>query len=658
VFQEGEGASGAVVAVAASVWLLGLAIAVARQLRDESAELNRLAVPFLLGSTAFAAIAAVRLLNGEALGVSVQGLALLAVAAAVGALGAVLFRRRDLSALLGAVGLAVGAIAFADLLGGQTLAIAWAAEAAVLAWLAARVGETRYQAGALVYLLLALGHALALDAPLRHLLDESAHPARGVGALAAVVVAALLFGRYGREWKPVTVPSGPIGRFVADAFEAFAGLRPVWRAGAFASAAVLALYAAALGVLEAFVAAGDAFDWGHVAVTALWAAVAAGVFASGLRRPSVALQYAGLVWLGVTLVKLVGHDVASLGPTERGLSALAVAAAALVTGFLVERALAEEGTTVLGGVLLAASAALAAYGSATLVTGDLGSADGDGLALLGAAAVYGLLAAAVFARRLGRGLSTLLGGLALLLAVPASELLLSGTWLVASWAAAAVVLAWLATRLEEPRLHPAALALAVLALGATLVHLAPPLDLLVEDPEPADGVPALLLCLGAVLALARFAPIAVAARDRFDAELAAAGARWRTAALCGAGVVGLYAGSLALLGAAVWTGGASLDTEFQRGHTAVSAFWGVVGLAALYLGLRRYGGSLRLAGFALFGVSLAKIFLYDLSRLDSVTRALSFLAVGAVLLLAGFFYQRLAAAGGEDSGRAEPGSAG
>ena len=44
------------------------------------------------------------------------------------------------------------------------------------------------------------------------------------------------------------------------------------------------------------------------------------------------------------------------------------------------------------------------------------------------------------------------------------------------------------------------------------------------------------------------------------------------------------------------------------------------------------------------GVSLAKIFLYDLANLSSVTRALSFLAVGAVLLLAGFFYQRLTAA--------------
>ena len=40
-------------------------------------------------------------------------------------------------------------------------------------------------------------------------------------------------------------------------------------------------------------------------------------------------------------------------------------------------------------------------------------------------------------------------------------------------------------------------------------------------------------------------------------------------------------------------------------------------------------------------VSLAKIFLYDPSALSSITRALSFLAVGAVLLLGGFFYQRL-----------------
>ena len=109
-----------------------------------------------------------------------------------------------------------------------------------------------------------------------------------------------------------------------------------------------------------------------------------------------------------------------------------------------------------------------------------------------------------------------------------------------------------------------------------------------------------------------------------------------------AAATGVYAGSLAILGLTLGAGDADLTTEFQRGHTAVSAFWGVVALLSLYAGLRRGSPALRLAGFALFGAALAKLFLYDLSALSSVARALSFLAVGAVLLLGGFFYQRLA----------------
>ena len=59
---------------------------------------------------------------------------------------------------------------------------------------------------------------------------------------------------------------------------------------------------------------------------------------------------------------------------------------------------------------------------------------------------------------------------------------------------------------------------------------------------------------------------------------------------------------------------------------------------------KRGGRDLRIGGLALFGVSLAKLFLYDLANLSSIARALSFLAVGALLLVGGFFYQRLAAA--------------
>ena len=106
-------------------------------------------------------------------------------------------------------------------------------------------------------------------------------------------------------------------------------------------------------------------------------------------------------------------------------------------------------------------------------------------------------------------------------------------------------------------------------------------------------------------------------------------------------VLGLYAASLAILGAAEALSTAGEKTEFQRGHTAVSAFWGIVAFTALLIGLRRGLQVLRLAGLGLFALALGKLFLYDLSTLSSVSRALSFLAVGAVLLLAGFFYQRL-----------------
>ena len=78
-------------------------------------------------------------------------------------------------------------------------------------------------------------------------------------------------------------------------------------------------------------------------------------------------------------------------------------------------------------------------------------------------------------------------------------------------------------------------------------------------------------------------------------------------------------------------------TAFSGGHTAVSAVWGLLGLTLLYIGLRTKRSALRLGGLALLGISLAKLFVYDLSLLSSITRALSFLAVGAVLLLGGFF---------------------
>jgi Predicted membrane protein (DUF2339) len=233
-----------------------------------------------------------------------------------------------------------------------------------------------------------------------------------------------------------------------------------------------------------------------------------------------------------------------------------------------------------------------------------------------------------------RDLSTLLWATSLVIATCASAEILSGTWLVVAWAVAAAVLAAVAVGARETRLLLGSLALLALGLGHTLVLEAPPGDLFVASPHPGSGVPALLVLAAAaasVLALARKG-------DGVDLPVLDLFRRYGAWAI---GALLFYAASLATLELAEAVGNESVSKDFQHGQTAVSTVWGVLGLIALNVGLRRRSRAIRLGGFALFGVSLAKLFLYDLATLNSITRAMSFLAVGALLLLGSFFYQRL-----------------
>ena len=275
--------------------------------------------------------------------------------------------------------------------------------------------------------------------------------------------------------------------------------------------------------------------------------------------------------------------------------------------------------------------ALGAIGGAALAVGaGLGIAGHDlqWLLVLTVGALYVVLAAAFLRAR--RDQSTLLWATGLVLAVGAAGALLDDFWLVLALAGAATAAALLA-RFEE-RLDPAALTLLGLGLGVTLLTSANPGDLFVAQRHPGAGVPAALVV------------VAAAAVYAWQRRLGRTAVVWTTA------VVTVFAASLAILEVVESLGG-SVDTDFQRGHTAVSAFWGLIGLALLYAGLVRRSTALQLAGFALFGVSLVKLFVYDLAFLSSVARALSFLAVGGVLIAGGFFYQRLSASQGDTAAR-------
>jgi uncharacterized membrane protein len=563
-----------------------------------------------------------------------RGIYLLVCAAVYGAIGAGFYvrRARPLGNLLIALALALGAVGVADVLSDGTLTYAWAAEAAALAWLASRLREVRFQASACAYLVLALVHALAIDALPSGLFSYTDNPASGVASLIAVALAAAAVAVWAVDWDDVPRWAGALRHSF-----------PV-KVTAAALSAVLAIDALSLVVLAAYVAwwpggGESAFEHGQVAVTGMWTALGVVAVAAGVRRRGSAVALAGLAWLVVVLVKTLQFDATHLPPGLYSYAFLEVAAGLLLAVLLVQ-ALRPK---------LWPDATVAWFGAATSLVvvlvglGTLLDGRAQGAAFLGVAALYGTLAGWFLVRR-DRTFGTLLSALAAGVAASAAAQLVQGQLLVAVWAASGVAFAALTRRTGERRFQLAAFGYLALGLALSLVSQATPVDFLSASRHPADGVLGLLALVLATLVVARLSgALRAPARDAVDSALDELQPRLRSVGTWLAGGLGLYALSLCILELGEAVGPRGIAANFQSGHTAVSAVWGVLGLALLYIGLRTGRAALRIGGLVLFGVSLAKLFVYDLSRLSSITRALSFLAVGAVLLLGGFFYQRLGA---------------
>jgi len=654
---QSEATDWAVVGLTAVFWALLVTTAVVLQTRGGGARLEPLAATVVLGAAVLVCAVSAHLFDGQSWNVSREGLALLAVALAHLGLGAGFFRRmRDFSSLLWAVGLAVGAVAGAELLGGGWLALAWAGEAAVLAWLGEATRERRFQLSALAYLALALSYTLGREAPLTDLFELSAHPAAGAPSILAVAAAAAALAWFVRGSFERAAAEGPVAAFLGDlvALVRRAGAVYLWLAG------TLVAYAASLGLLElslwiAVDGREARFERGHVAVSALWAAIGLALVETGMRRQRLALAIGGLAWTGAAVLKTAAFDEGELASTRAAVAFLLVGAGVLLAGFEYQRLGARRWGFLRPEAALAVvlGAVLGAVAVVQLADGTWHGIDVTGGALVLLALPYAALAAAVFRVPLLRDLATLLWAIALVALGAALFLLLADVWLVLALAAASAVLSPLALAVREARFQAAAAVYLLVALVYTLALEAPPRDFVWAAQHPGDGVPALVLVAAAAVVFGLCARhVLPAERAPFSwsepitlAGLAGALRSWqpayRTLAPAGAGILGLYALSLGILDAAERFSGASIATDFQRGHTAVSAVWGAIGLALLTLGLLRRSRALRLAGFALFGVSLAKLFLYDLTTLSSLARALSFLAVGALLLLGGFFYQRL-----------------
>jgi uncharacterized membrane protein len=72
----------------------------------------------------------------------------------------------------------------------------------------------------------------------------------------------------------------------------------------------------------------------------------------------------------------------------------------------------------------------------------------------------------------------------------------------------------------------------------------------------------------------------------------------------------------------------------------LSALWALYSGISLALGLAWSHAALRYASLALLGTTVAKVFLIDLSEVQTIWRILSFLVLGLVLLGVSVLYQR------------------
>ncbi len=604
---------------------------------------------FVIGSAGFAFYAAHALFaGGSDVG---RGIDLLAFAAGYGALGAAFFARRstrDLGVMLVALALALAAVGVADVLSAGSLTYVWAAETVVLAWLARRLREIRFQVAALAYLALGLIHALAVEAPVSRLFEVSDHPGAGIPSLGALALASAAVALWTTDWPPDGLRQGPFARLAA-VLDAVRERQTALGIAAASLAGALCVDAISLALLEAYSrwwpgVAESRFDHGHVALTGLWSAAAVVAVALGLRRRGSALAAAALVWLVVVLVKTIVFDAAQLEPDLRSYAFLEVAAALLAAGVLVKAVRARlwpDPTVSYLTVLVSLGLTTGAIGE--LLDGRVWRIDLEGAGFLGVAALYGGLAAAFLRRPAQRDFSTLLWTFAAGVLALAEAELVSGQWLVVTWAATGAAFAGLRWLTSERRLQLAAVGYLGFAFALSFADQATLADLFSANENPGAGVPGLAAVVVATVVAARlWRTPRRPALDAIDTAFDRRQPRWRSAGTWIAAGLALYGLSLTILQVAEWVGPSDVTSNFQSGHTAVSAVWGALGLSLLYVGLRSRQAALRFGGLALFGISLAKLFVYDLARLSSLTRALSFLAVGAVLLLGGFFYQRLA----------------
>jgi len=308
---------------------------------------------------------------------------------------------------------------------------------------------------------------------------------------------------------------------------------------------------------------------------------------------------------------------------------LALAVTGLFWALYVVAAIGYEVRVPTAKLRLSSASLLFANASLTAVAGwamlhDAGNGFGATAWVLAVAAAHVALAAACLRGRVSREICAFVAAVGAALAAVGLALALDGPALVAGWTAEGVLLAWLTRKTGDGRASVGAVVFLGLAAVHTLALEAPPSALAYGLDSVSRAVVALVVVTAGFAAAAALLRRQATYVDPVLLERLAAG-------------LAVYLGSVLVVEAA----GARPGVVDQHAQLALSAFWAALGFGSLVSGLVRDARPLRLAGLALLGLAVVKVFVVDLAALESIWRVASFLALGLLLLAGAFAYQRM-----------------
>ncbi|MEI6137858.1 MAG: DUF2339 domain-containing protein [Mariniphaga sp.] len=87
-----------------------------------------------------------------------------------------------------------------------------------------------------------------------------------------------------------------------------------------------------------------------------------------------------------------------------------------------------------------------------------------------------------------------------------------------------------------------------------------------------------------------------------------------------------------------WMDIATLTTHSYK--LGLSILWGVYALLLISLGIWKQKKHLRIGAIVLFGLTLIKLFFYDISQLDTISKTIVFVSLGVLLLIISFLYNK------------------